>query len=44
MARLAIDRDARARLAERGLAAVRARHTCAHRAKELLEIYRRLGG
>jgi spore maturation protein CgeB len=32
---LAGDPDARARLAERGLETIRARHTCAHRAEQL---------
>jgi spore maturation protein CgeB len=33
----------RAALAARGLAAIRARHTCAHRVDELLALYERLG-
>jgi spore maturation protein CgeB len=38
--RLLADPELRARLTERGLATIRARHTCAHRVDELLEIYR----
>jgi spore maturation protein CgeB len=39
MQRLARDEDARLRLAENGLAAIRARHTCDHRAEQLESIY-----
>lgn len=42
--RLAADPDAAAAQAERGLETIRARHTCDHRAAELLEIVRVLGG
>ncbi len=35
--------DARAQLAASGLETIRSRHTCDHRAQELLEIYRELG-
>jgi spore maturation protein CgeB len=35
MRRLAADADVRARLAEHGLATIRARHTCEHRAEQL---------
>lgn len=38
------DADRRAALARRGLATVRARHTCAHRVDELLAIYASLRG
>jgi spore maturation protein CgeB len=41
--RLCTDPDAAARQAERGLETILARHTCAHRAAELLEIVRALG-
>jgi spore maturation protein CgeB len=41
--RLATDEDAAARQAERGLETILARHTCGHRAEELLEIVRALG-
>ncbi len=41
--RLATDDEARARQAERGLETILARHTCDHRAAELLEIVRSLG-
>jgi spore maturation protein CgeB len=41
--RLRDDPDLRAALAASGLAAIRARHTCAHRVVELLAILRRLG-
>lgn len=41
--RFATDDDARLRQAERGLHAVRARHTCDHRAAQLLEIVGELG-
>jgi spore maturation protein CgeB len=37
--RLARDEDARLRLAESGLETIRARHSCAHRAEQLEEIY-----
>ncbi|MBV8576157.1 MAG: glycosyltransferase, partial [Acetobacteraceae bacterium] len=36
------DADLRAALIESGLATIRARHTCAHRVDELLEICERL--
>ncbi|MEX2572024.1 MAG: glycosyltransferase [Gemmatimonadota bacterium] len=38
--RLAHDEDERARIAENGLATIRAGHTCEHRAEQLEEIYR----
>jgi len=41
--RLAADEDARMRQAERGLETILARHTCDHRANELLEIHAGLG-
>jgi spore maturation protein CgeB len=41
--RLRGDPELRAALAEHGLATIRARHTCAHRAEELLGILNRLG-
>lgn len=41
--RFATDGEARARQAERGLETILARHTCGHRAEELLEIVRALG-
>ena len=41
--RLATDDDARAEQAERGLRSVLARHTCGHRALQLLEIVEELG-
>jgi spore maturation protein CgeB len=41
--RLAVDEEARARQAERGVEIVLGRHTCDHRAEELLEIVRQLG-
>ena len=41
--RLLRDDRARRQLAESGLKTVRARHTCAHRAEQLLEICRELG-
>jgi spore maturation protein CgeB len=37
------DPGLRAALAARGLETIRARHTCAHRADQLLGILRRLG-
>lgn len=40
---LGSDADLRAALAARGLETIRARHTCAHRARELLEIAAGLG-
>lgn len=43
LARLARDEDAARAQAERGLETVRARHTCAHRAVELLGIVEELG-
>ncbi len=39
MLRLSRDEEARARLAENGLATIRARHTCDHRAEQLEQIY-----
>ncbi|MFW6040067.1 MAG: CgeB family protein [Gemmatimonadota bacterium] len=39
MRRLAVDEDARLRLAENGLGTIRARHTCAHRAERLEAIH-----
>lgn len=42
LAALRDDRDLRARLSANGLAVIRARHSCAHRAKELLAIYAQL--
>ncbi len=44
MRRLAGDPEARARLAERGLETVLARHTCGHRAEQLEEIVAELSG
>ncbi|HEU0016287.1 MAG TPA: glycosyltransferase [Longimicrobium sp.] len=41
--RLATDDDARAEQAARGLETIRARHTCGHRAAQLLEILDELG-
>ncbi|MFC3070395.1 CgeB family protein [Phenylobacterium soli] len=41
--RLAADADLRASLVRSGLETIRARHTCAHRAEELLAIAARLG-
>ena len=41
--RFATDQDARAAQAERGLETIRARHTCGHRAAQLLEILAELG-
>ena len=38
------DADLRASLATRGLETIRARHTCAHRAKELLDIVSSIDG
>ena len=38
------DVDLRRALAAKGLAAIRARHTCAHRVDELLAVAERLGG
>jgi spore maturation protein CgeB len=43
LTRLRSDPELRAALAEHGLATIRARHTCAHRAEELLGILARLG-
>ena len=43
LARFAVDEDACAAQAERGLETILARHTCAHRAAELLEIVGGLG-
>lgn len=43
MLRLSNDEDARARLAESGLATVLARHTCDHRAEQLEAIFTELG-
>jgi spore maturation protein CgeB len=40
---LKADSDLRASLAQRGLETIRARHTCAHRVDELLNILERLG-
>ena len=40
---LAQDADLRAALVESGLQTIRARHTCAHRAEELLAIAGSLG-
>ena len=40
---LTTDTAARRQLAENGLATIRARHTCAHRAAQLIEICRELG-
>ena len=39
MSRLMADSDLRHSLADRGLAAIRARHTCAHRVDQLMGIY-----
>lgn len=44
MLRLSRDEDARARLAERGLETVLARHTCDHRAEQLEAIYADVAG
>jgi spore maturation protein CgeB len=44
MRTLSQDPEARRALAEHGLQTVRARHTCAHRVRELLDIYQQLGG
>jgi spore maturation protein CgeB len=41
---LAHDAELRQELAANGLAAIRARHTCAHRVKELMSIVARLKG
>jgi spore maturation protein CgeB len=43
MLRLARDEDARARLAEHGLATIRAAHTCDHRAEQLESIVAEIG-
>ena len=42
LAALRDDPGLRASLAAHGLATIRARHTCAHRAEELLDIIKRL--
>ena len=44
LAALARDSDLRTSLAEHGLETIRARHTCAHRAEELLAIVAQLAG
>ena len=44
MRMVACDGDLRAALSESGLARIRERHTCAHRARELLDIVARLDG
>jgi spore maturation protein CgeB len=41
--RLLADPAARRQLSQNGLATIRARHTCRHRAEQLLEIYEELG-
>jgi spore maturation protein CgeB len=41
---LLADEDAREALARHGLATIQARHTCAHRVDELLEIHARIAG
>ncbi|ONG56112.1 glycosyltransferase [Pseudoroseomonas deserti] len=43
LARLMLDADLRGDLAAQGLQTIRARHSCAHRAQELLAILARLG-
>jgi spore maturation protein CgeB len=42
MSRLLADHELRYRLADHGLATIQARHTCAHRVDQLLEIYEQL--
>jgi spore maturation protein CgeB len=43
LSRVLRDRELAADLARTGLAAIRARHTCAHRVGELLQILSKLG-